>query len=79
MAPLIQQFATSVGQGLPGVPLLALLLGANVLANLIRNLWTFLVTICGHFTEQAAVFSRESVQGESRGHWFRLPNDTQVA
>ena len=59
-------------------PLLALLLGANalavlvgnVLANLLRNLWTFLVIFCGHFTERAAVFSQESVQGESRGHWY---------
>lgn len=59
-------------------PLLALLLGANalavlagnVLANLLRNLWTFAVIFCGHFTEQAAVFSKESVVGESRGHWY---------
>ncbi|MCZ4328294.1 acyl-CoA desaturase, partial [Brachybacterium paraconglomeratum] len=59
-------------------PLLALLIGANALAvlagnavaNLIRNLWTFTVIFCGHFTEQAAVFSKESVVGESRGHWY---------
>ncbi|MGL4317665.1 MAG: fatty acid desaturase family protein [Pseudomonas sp.] len=58
-------------------PLLALPFGANalavlagnVLANLLRNLWTFAVIFCGHFTEQAAVFSKESVVGESRGHW----------
>ena len=59
-------------------PLLALPFGANalavlagnVLANLLRNLWTFLVIFCGHFTERAAVFSKESVAGESRGHWY---------
>ncbi len=59
-------------------PLLALPFGANamavlagnVLANLLRNLWTFAVIFCGHFTEQAAVFSKESVVGESRGHWY---------
>lgn len=59
-------------------PLLALLLGGNalavlagnVLANLLRNLWTFAVIFCGHFTEQAAVFSKASVVGESRGHWY---------
>jgi fatty acid desaturase len=45
-------------------------LTGNVVANLIRNLWTFIVIFCGHFTEQAAVFSKESVVGESRGHWY---------
>ncbi|WP_068829239.1 fatty acid desaturase family protein [Pseudomonas sp. BMS12] len=59
-------------------PLLALAIGANALAvlagnalaNLLRNLWTFLVIFCGHFTERAAVFSKESVAGESRGQWY---------
>src|SRR5690606_35694486 len=40
------------------------------LADLLRNLWTFLVIFCGHFTERAAVFPKESVEGESRGHWY---------
>jgi linoleoyl-CoA desaturase len=80
--PLLRQFGLKVArQWLKDYalfPLLALLLGANalavlagnVLANLLRNLWTFLVIFCGHFTERAAVFSQESVQGESRGHWY---------
>jgi len=59
-------------------PLLALLLGANAwavlagnaLANLIRNLWTFTVIFCGHFTERAAVFPPEVLEGETRGQWY---------
>nr|WP_298137154.1 fatty acid desaturase [uncultured Pseudomonas sp.] len=59
-------------------PLVALLLGANalavlggnLLANMIRNLWIFMMIYCGHFTEGVAVFSRESFEGESRGHWY---------
>ncbi|QEY65179.1 fatty acid desaturase [Metapseudomonas lalkuanensis] len=59
-------------------PLLALPLGGsvtavlagNLLANLIRNLWTFTVIFCGHFTERAAVFPPEVLAGESRGHWY---------
>ena len=82
VAPLIKQFNAKVlrqwAKDYLAFPLLALLLGTNalavlcgnVLANLIRNLWTFLVIFCGHFTEQAAVFSRDSVVGESRGHWY---------
>ncbi|QOF82196.1 acyl-CoA desaturase [Pseudomonas sp. ADPe] len=35
-----------------------------------RNLWTFTVIFCGHFTEKAAVFPASVLQGESRGHWY---------
>ncbi|NWL80639.1 acyl-CoA desaturase [Pseudomonas taiwanensis] len=59
-------------------PLLALLVGGsvtavlvgNLLANLIRNLWTFTVIFCGHFTERAAVFPPSVLEGESRSHWY---------
>jgi len=80
--PLIRQFNAKIlrqwGKDYLFFPLLALLLGVNalavlagnVVANLIRNLWTFTVIFCGHFTEKAAVFSKESVVGESRGHWY---------
>ena len=59
-------------------PLLALLLGSqalavlsgNVVANLIRNLWTFAVIFCGHFTADAEVFEPGVVKDESRGHWY---------
>ena len=59
-------------------PLLALLIGANALAvlagnlvaNLLRNLWTFAVIFCGHFTEKAAVFPADVLENESRGHWY---------
>jgi fatty acid desaturase len=59
-------------------PLLALAAGAsfgavlagNALANVIRNLWTFTVIFCGHFTEKAAVFPPSILENESRGHWY---------
>lgn len=80
--PLARQFSVKLlrqwGKDYLLFPLLALLLGANALAvlagnalaNLLRNLWTFGIIFCGHFTERAAVFSAESVVGESRGHWY---------
>jgi len=42
----------------------------NLAANLLRNLWTYIVIFCGHFTADAETFSRESVRHESRGQWY---------
>jgi fatty acid desaturase len=43
---------------------------ANALANVIRNVWTYVIIFCGHFTADAETFSKESAIGESRGHWY---------
>lgn len=45
-------------------------LAANAVANVIRNLWTYVIIFCGHFTADAETFSKESAIGESRGHWY---------
>jgi NADPH-dependent stearoyl-CoA 9-desaturase len=42
----------------------------NLLANLIRNLWTNAIIFCGHFTEHAATWTRAEVKGESQGQWY---------
>ena len=54
---------------LAGPFFLPVLLGALV-ANVIRNLWTYMIIFCGHFTADAETFSKESVIGESRGQWY---------
>lgn len=54
---------------LAGPFFLPVLLG-NVVANVLRNLWTYTIIFCGHFTADAETFSKESVIGESRGHWY---------
>ena len=54
---------------LAGPWFLPILLG-NVLANVLRNLWTYTIIFCGHFTADAETFSRESIRNESRGHWY---------
>ncbi len=58
-------------------PLLGLFAGGfgavfvgNLLANVLRNLWTFTVIFCGHFTEKAVVFPPSVLEGETRGHWY---------
>ena len=42
----------------------------HVVANVIRNLWTFVVIFCGHFTDQVYTFDPKDVEGESQGHWY---------
>jgi fatty acid desaturase len=43
---------------------------ANFTANLVRNLWTHSVIMCGHFPEGVETFERRSIQGETRGEWY---------
>ena len=45
-------------------------LGANVTANLVRNLWTHSVIMCGHFPEGVETFEKTSIDGETRGEWY---------
>lgn len=54
---------------LAGPFFLPVLLG-NVVANIIRNLWTYTIIFCGHFTAEAETFPKECVRNESRGHWY---------
>jgi len=54
---------------LAGPFFLPVLLG-NLFANAMRNVWTFVVIFCGHFTADAEVFPKESIRNESRGHWY---------
>lgn len=52
-----------------GPMFLPVLLG-NVIANLIRNLWTSTVIFCGHFTEDIHTFKEEDCQNETKGQWY---------
>ena len=46
-------------------------LGANLTANLVRNLWTHSVIMCGHFPEGVATFERKAIpERETRGEWY---------
>ncbi|MCD9027549.1 acyl-CoA desaturase [Luteimonas sp. BDR2-5] len=54
---------------LAGPFFLPVLLG-NLAANGIRNVWTYVVIFCGHFTADAETFPKESIRNESRGHWY---------
>ena len=45
-------------------------LAGNFCANLIRNLWTYVVIFCGHFTEGVAIYREEDTRNETRGDWY---------
>ncbi len=45
-------------------------LAANFTANLVRNLWTNSVILCGHFPSGVQTFERRSIVGETRGEWY---------
>ncbi len=45
-------------------------LTANATANVVRNLWTHSVIMCGHFPEGVQTFERRSINGETRGEWY---------
>ncbi len=45
-------------------------LGGNFAANIIRNIWTFLVIFCGHFPADVQTFEEDDAKGENRGQWY---------
>ena len=46
-------------------------LAANATANLVRNLWSHSVIMCGHFPEGVSTFEQASVpDDETRGQWY---------
>src|SRR5438270_10238693 len=51
-------------------PFAPLVLSGNASANLIRNIWSFMIIFCGHFPEGVEEFSEEEVENESRGGWY---------
>lgn len=43
---------------------------ANLVANGIRNLWSYAIIFCGHFPDGAQTFSEAEIEGETRGGWY---------
>jgi fatty acid desaturase len=51
-------------------PLAPFVAGGNLTANLIRNVWAFMIIFCGHFPEDTQEFSIEETADETRGEWY---------
>ena len=46
-------------------------LAANFTANLVRNVWSHSVIMCGHFPEGVETFEKKSIpDNETRGEWY---------
>ncbi len=45
-------------------------LAANVVANVVRNVWAHSVIMCGHFPEGVETFETESIDGETKAEWY---------
>jgi fatty acid desaturase len=45
-------------------------LTANATANLIRNLWAYVVIFCGHFPDGAEKFTRAQFESETSSEWY---------
>jgi NADPH-dependent stearoyl-CoA 9-desaturase len=43
---------------------------ANLVANLARNLWSYVVIFCGHFPDGAEKFTADVLEDESRAEWY---------
>ncbi|MGV9867629.1 fatty acid desaturase family protein [Rhodococcus koreensis] len=45
-------------------------LTANTTANLVRNLWAYVVIFCGHFPDGAEKFTVDEYENETRHEWY---------
>jgi fatty acid desaturase len=51
-------------------PLFLSTLLADAVANVVRNLWAFIIIFCGHFPSGVLEFTEEECENESKGHWY---------
>lgn len=42
----------------------------NLVANGMRNFWTFTIIFCGHFTTDVEIFPKSILENETRGSWY---------
>jgi fatty acid desaturase len=45
-------------------------LTANIVGNVIRNVWSNAVIFCGHFPDGAEKFTKTDMAGEKKGQWY---------
>jgi fatty acid desaturase len=72
---MIRKMARQAGKDYVLFPALSLrrwrrTLTANVAANLIRNVWAYVVIVCGHFADGAEKFTPTALEGETKADWY---------
>jgi len=51
-------------------PFAPFVLAGNLSANLMRNVWSYMIIFCGHFPDGTQEFTVEETKDESRGMWY---------
>jgi len=51
-------------------PFAPFVLTGNMSANLMRNVWSYMIIFCGHFPDGTHEFTVEETKDESRGQWY---------
>ncbi len=51
-------------------PMAPAVFAGNFSANIIRNIWSFMIIFCGHFPEGVEEFTEEETADETRGQWY---------
>jgi NADPH-dependent stearoyl-CoA 9-desaturase len=72
---LIRKAARQAGKDYVLIPALSLrrwrrTLTANVVANLLRNVWAYVTICCGHFPNGAEKFTPAALDGETKPEWY---------
>jgi fatty acid desaturase len=72
---LIRKVARQAGKDYVFFPALSLrrwrrTLTANIAANLLRNLWAYVVIVCGHFADGAEKFTPAALERETKPGWY---------
>jgi linoleoyl-CoA desaturase len=75
MAPVLRKALRQVTKDYVVFPALAgpaffAVLAGNATANVVRNVWAFLVIFCGHFPEGVEAFPESVLARETRGGWY---------
>jgi linoleoyl-CoA desaturase len=73
--PFLRKAAWQLAKDYVAFPALALVnaprvFAGNLIANVMRNLWTFGIIFCGHFPEGVRIYTVEETQNERRGDWY---------
>ena len=72
---LIRKIARQAGKDYVFFPALSLrrwrrTLTANLVANVLRNVWAYVVICCGHFADGAEKFTPAALEGETKPEWY---------
>jgi linoleoyl-CoA desaturase len=54
----------------PPLTVFLAVMAANAAANIVRNIWAFIIIFCGHFPDGVYAFTPDQIEGESKGQWY---------